>query len=90
MPAAQRDGDANSAGGVVSSSSSVKVNGKDITTNGDSVSSHTPFIAPHVAATTANGSSTVFAEGIAVNRTGDNDTCAHPRVGGSGNVNVGG
>ena len=30
MPAAQRDGDANSAGGVVSSSSSVKVNGKDI------------------------------------------------------------
>ena len=90
MPAAQRDGDANSAGGVVSSSSSVKVNGKDITTNGDSVSSHAPFISPHVAATTANGSSTVKAEGIAVNRTTDSDTCGHARVGGSDDVNVGG
>ena len=90
MPAAQRDGDLNSAGGAVSSTSSVKVNGKAITTNGDSVSSHAPFISPHITAKTANGSSTVKAEGIAVNRTTDNDTCGHARVGGSDNVNVGG
>ena len=32
---------------------------------------------------------TVRAGGIAVNRTGDADTCAHARVGGSSNVNVG-
>ena len=38
---------------------------------------------------TANGSSTVNAGGLPVNRTGDNDDCLHARVGGSNNVNVG-
>ena len=87
MPAAQRNGDLNSAGAAVTSSRNVKVNSKSITVNGDAVANHAPS---HTGIKTANGSSTVFAEGIAVNRTGDNDTCAHPRAGGSGNVNVGG
>jgi uncharacterized Zn-binding protein involved in type VI secretion len=58
--------------------------------DGDSVSSHPPGIAPHVAAKTANGSSNVFVGGIGVNRTGDADTCAHTRSGGSSNVFVNG
>tara|TARA_B100000085_G_scaffold64351_1_gene57172 strand:+ start:4997 stop:5257 length:261 start_codon:yes stop_codon:yes gene_type:complete len=86
MPAVQRNGDANSAGGVVSSSRNVNVNGKPITINGDTVSPHP---VGHISQTTANGSSTVRVGGIGVNRAGDTDTCGHPRVGGSSNVNAG-
>jgi len=90
MGAVQRNGDANNAGGVVSSSGTVLANNKPVTVNGDSVSSHAPFIAPHVAAKTANGSTNVFVGGIGVNRTGDADTCTHTRAGGSSNVFVNG
>jgi len=86
MPAIQRDGDANSAGGVGSSSVNVKANGSSVLINGSSVSPHP---GPHVGATTANGSSTVFVNGIPVNRTGDADSCLHPRAGGSSNVFAG-
>tara|TARA_B100000575_G_C22847051_1_gene495995 strand:+ start:51 stop:314 length:264 start_codon:yes stop_codon:yes gene_type:complete len=87
MSAAQRDGDLNSAGAAVSSSRNVKVNGKSITVNGDAVANHPPA---HTGIKTANGSSTVKAGGIGINRTGDADTCStHSRVGGSGNVNIG-
>ena len=81
MPAIQRNGDANSAGGVGSSSINVKANGLSVLVNGSAV--------PHVGAKTANGSATVFATGVPVNRTGDDDTCTHPRSGGSSNVNAG-
>ena len=37
MPAAQRNGDLNSAGAAVTSSRNVKVNSKSITINGDAV-----------------------------------------------------
>ena len=86
MPAIQKDGDANSAGGVGSSSVNVKANGSSVLVNGSSVSPHP---GPHVGATTANGSSTVFVNGIPVNRTGDADSCLHPRAGGSSNVFAG-
>lgn len=86
MPAIQRNGDANSAGGVGSSSVNVKANGSSVLVNGSSVSPHP---GPHVGATTANGSSTVFVNGIPVNRTGDADSCLHPRAGGSSNVFAG-
>ena len=86
MPAVQRNGDANSAGGLVSSSRNVNVNGRPISVNGDSVSAHP---VGHNSQTTANGSSTVNANGTPVNRTGDSDTCGHARVGGSSNVNAG-
>ena len=86
MPAAQRNGDLNSAGAAVTSSRNVKVNSKSITINGDAVADHAPS---HTGIKTANGSSTVNAGGLPVNRTGDNDDCLHARVGGSNNVNVG-
>ena len=92
MAAAQRNGDANSAGGVINSipQSTVFVNSKLVSVNGSIGTGH-PVGPPHSAGTwkTANGSSTVFAGGIAVNRTGDADTCTHPRVGGSSDVFVG-
>tara|TARA_Y100000592_G_scaffold70283_1_gene109314 strand:- start:344 stop:604 length:261 start_codon:yes stop_codon:yes gene_type:complete len=86
MPKIQRDGDANSAGGVGSSSINVKANGSSVLIDGSAVSPHP---GPHVGATTANGSATVFATGVPVNRTGDADSCTHPRSGGSSNVNAG-
>lgn len=94
MPAAQRQGDANSAGGVATSGiGSVRVNGRPIVVNNIRVTAHPccgrrgcPPI--HCHAVTSNGSGTVRAGGIPVIRTGDNDTCGHPRVGGSGDVRV--
>ena len=87
MPAVVRSGDTNTAGAAVTSPNrNVKVNGKNITVNGDPVADH-PVL--HTGIKTANGSSTVNAGGLPVNRTGDNDDCLHARVGGSNNVNVG-
>ena len=92
MAAAQRNGDANTAGGVINSipQSTVFVNSKLVSVNGSIGTGH-PTGPPHSAGTwkTANGSSTVFAEKIAINRTGDADTCAHTRTGGSNDVFVG-
>ena len=87
MAAAQRMTDANTGGGTISSvpQSTVYANSKLLSVNGSSVTNHVL----HVGATTANGSSTVFAGGTAVNRTGDADSCTHLRVGGSSNVNIG-
>jgi uncharacterized Zn-binding protein involved in type VI secretion len=93
MPAVQRDGDANGAGGVVSGGvASVRVNGNPVTVNGNPVSSHAPFgrpHPPHQAATTTGGSGTVKAGGIGIITTGCTDTCGHSRAGGSTNVRAG-
>ena len=88
---AQRFGDANTGGGTISSvpQSTVYVNNKLLSVNGSSVTTHGVDPAVHSGATTANGSSTVFAGGTAVNRTGDVDSCTHTRAGGSSNVNIG-
>ena len=86
MPSVNRNGDANSGGGVVSSSRNVNVNGQSITVNGDSVSDHAPL---HTGVKTANGSGSVFANGKPVNRQGDADTCGHTRNAGSGDVFAG-
>ena len=92
MAAAQRNGDANDGGGVINSipQSTVFVNSKLVSVDGSIGTTH-PTGLPHVEGTwkTANGSSTVFAGGIAINRTGDADTCTHTRIGGSDNVFVG-
>ena len=92
MAAAQRNGDANDGGGVINSipQSTVFVNSKLVSVDGSIGTGH-PVGVPHSAGTwkTANGSSSVNAGGIPVNRTGDNDTCLHSRVGGSGDVNIG-
>ena len=91
MAAAQRNGDANTGGGVINSipQSTVFVNSKLVSVNGSKGTGHGIGIHAANAWDTANGSSTVFAGGIAINRTGDADTCAHTRTGGSSDVFVG-
>ena len=91
MPKAQRNGDANTGGGVINSipQSTVFVNSKLVSVNGSKGTGHGIGIHAANAWDTANGSSTVFAGGIAINRTGDADTCAHTRAGGSDDVFVG-
>ena len=95
MPNVQRQGDANSVGGVATSGvASVRVNGRPIVVNGIRVSPHPccgrrgcPPI--HCNAVTKNGNGTVRAGGIPVVTTGAADSCGHPRAGGSGDVRVG-
>jgi len=88
MPAVQRKGDLNSAGGVAQGGfGSVRVNGQPVVVNGTSVSPH-PEGDPHLVARTSGGSRTVRAGGIPVNFTGNLDTCGHPRQGGSPNVRI--
>lgn len=93
MPAVQRNGDVNSAGGAVSGGvASVRINGKPVTVNGTLVLPHAPFgppHPPHAAATTTSGVGSVKAGGIPINVTGNPDTCGHPRVGGSPDVRIG-
>ena len=87
MAAAQRMTDANLGGGTISSipQSTVYANSKLLSVNGSSVQNHVL----HVGTTTANGSDTVKAGGLGVNRTGDADSCGHTRTGGSDDVNIG-
>ena len=87
MAAAQRMTDANLGGGTISSipQSTVYANSKLLSVNGSSVQNHVL----HVGVTTANGSDTVKAGGLGVNRTGDADSCGHTRGGGSDDVNIG-
>jgi len=97
MPAVQRVGDANGAGGVAQGGvASVRVNGQPIIVNGNSVTAHAPWPQrrnnphpPHAAATTTGGNGTVKAGGIPVITTGCADTCGHARAGGSGDVRAG-
>ena len=91
MAAAQRNGDANTAGGVINSvpQTTVKCNGENLSVNGSKGTGHGIGIHAVNAWKTANGSSTVFAGGIAINRTNDADTCEHIREGGSSDVFVG-
>ena len=90
---AQRKTDANNIGAIISgvTNNNVFVNGLLLSTDGSSVADHLPVdgINTHVNTTTANGSSTVKSGGVAVNRTGDADSCGHTRAGGSDNVNIG-
>jgi len=88
MPAVQRQGDADSAGGVaLSGVASVRVNNQPIVVNGISVSGHGK--GPHRGPVTAGGNDTVKAGGIPVVTTGCADSCGHPRSGGSSDVRAG-
>lgn len=91
MPAVQRMGDANSAGGVITSGvGSVLVNRRPIATPGLGVSPHPCCGArgcgKHCSAKTAGGSRTVRVRGKPVLLTGNQDTCGHPRSAGSPTV----
>ena len=92
MPAVQRQGDSNSAGGVATGGvASVRVNGQPVVVNGTSVSAHAPWgppHPPHAAASTTSGSATVRAAGVPINTTGNPDTCGHARSGGSPDVRI--
>ena len=93
MPAVQRGGDANGAGGVVSGGEvTVRVNGSPVTVNGNPVSAHAPFgrpHPPHAAASTTGGNGSVKAGGVPIVTTGCSDTCGHSLTGGSADVRVG-
>ena len=94
MPNAQRLGDPNTAGGIVTSGvASVRVNNRPIVIPGMPVTPHPccgqPGCGIHCSAVTTMGSSNVRAAGAPVIRTGsDLDTCGHARAGGSPNVRV--
>ena len=94
MPAVQRQGDPNGAGGVNTSGvASVRVNGRPIVVPGISVSPHPccgqPGCGIHCSAVTSGGSGSVRAGSKAVIRNGVADTCGHSRVAGSGDVRAG-
>lgn len=95
MPGAVRISDANSAGGVATGpgAPSVIINGRKACTNGASVTPHPCWpkagCAPHASAKTANGNTSVLAEGIAMNAKGNSDTCGHGRATCSADVIIG-
>jgi len=89
MPALVRIGDVNEAGGrVTDGPKTVFANGIRVCTHVSGVTPH-PSDNPHQSAKTAQGSSTVFAEGKPVVFVGAKDTCGHTRVQGSPNVDIG-
>jgi len=94
MPAVQRVGDQNSAGGVIlNGDSSVLVNGRAVAVQGASVSAH-PCCGrrgcppTHCNAKTQASGGAVLVNGIPLILGGDVDTCGHARTGGSNNVTV--
>jgi uncharacterized Zn-binding protein involved in type VI secretion len=95
MPAVQRVGDRNSAGGVITNGdNTVLVNGRAVAIQGSSVSPH-PCCGrrgcppTHCNAKTQASTTTVFVNGKPIIFTDDKDTCGHPRVSGSADVSVG-
>lgn len=88
MPAIHRQGDANAAGAPVTNvpQGTVFANGSLVSVDGSSVADHGRRA--HDAPNTANGSATVFINGIPVNKAGDADTCGHTRATGSPDVFV--
>ena len=94
MPACQRRGDANTAGGVATSgAATVRVNNRSVVLPGISVTPHPCCgrrgCGAHCSARTSGGSANVRAENRPVIRTSaDKDTCGHARTGGSPDVRV--
>ena len=90
MPAIVRLGDINDGGGAITSTpnSSVFADGLLIAVDGSKGTGHGPGAHAGEVWQTANGSSTVFVEGIGVNRVGDTDTCGHKRANGSPTIIV--
>ena len=90
---AQRLGDSNTYPAAITdiTNHKVKVNDKLVSVDGSSVADHLPVdgVNTHTSVTTDNGSSTVKAGGLGINRTGDNDSCGHAREGGYDKVKVG-
>jgi len=94
MPAVQRVGDRNSAGGVIlQGDSSVRINGRAIAIENVSVSPHPccgrKGCPPSHCNAKTQASGSLRVNGKRVILTNDKDTCGHPRVGGSTDVRIG-
>lgn len=86
MPAVQRMGDVNDGGGIIDDipQSTVYVNGELLAVDGSTGTPHGDGDWE-----TANGNTTVLINGLPVNTDGNEDSCGHIRIDGSGNVNIG-
>lgn len=92
MAALSRLGDTNQVGGaIMRGAGSVVCNGIPVGLHVSQITPHAPFgrpHPPHKAASTTEGSPTVFCEGVPVLRVGSGNTCGHSIVQGSPDVNV--
>lgn len=92
MPALSRVGDQNQVGGaIIRGADSVYANGIRVGLHASTITPHAPWDSshpPHEAATTTEGSPTVFCEGVAVLRVGSGNSCGHSIVQGSPDVFV--
>lgn len=90
MSGLSRLGDVNQEGGaIMRGASTVFCNGIPVGLHVSQLTSHAPWGSPpHDAASTTDGSSTVFAEGSQVLRIGSGNTCGHSIVQGSEDVFV--
>jgi uncharacterized Zn-binding protein involved in type VI secretion len=90
MAALSRKGDTNQPGGaIMRGAGSVFANGIAVGLHVSQMSAHAPYgkpHPPHKAATTTEGSPSVFAEGSPVLRVGSGNSCGHSIVQGSPNV----
>jgi hypothetical protein len=90
MAQLSRVGDANQEGGkIIRGAGTVYANGIQVGLHVSKLTPHAPWgkpHPPHEAATTTEGSPTVFAEGAPVLRVGSGNSCGHSIVDGSPNV----
>lgn len=87
MPQLSRIGDVNTTGGkIVRGAGTVFCNGKPVGLHLSPITSHAPFKGSHIAASTTDGSPSVFCEGSPVLRVGSGNTCGHKIAQGSENV----
>lgn len=91
MPQLSRQGDANTTGGkIMRGAGTVYANGIPVGLHSSKITPHAPFgrrpHPPHNAASTTEGSPTVFCEGVPVLRVGSGNTCGHSIVEGSPDV----
>ena len=91
MPQLSRQGDANTTGGkIMRGAGTVYANGIAVGLHTSQITPHAPYgrkpHPPHNAATTTDGSPTVFCEGEPVLRVGSGNTCGHSIVEGSPDV----
>lgn len=93
MAKLSRVGDTNQEGGaIIRGASTVFANGIQVGLHVSKITPHAPWgrksHPPHKAATTTEGSPTVFCEGVPVLRVGSGNTCGHSIVQGSPDVYV--
>jgi len=89
MAALSRKGDTDQPGGaIIRGASTVFCNGIAVGLHVSQITPHFPWDSPHDAATTTDGSPTVFAEGSPVLRVGSGNSCGHSIIQGSPDVFV--